>query len=164
MRNAEQIFNSPSEEITFSGKKQSLFNILFIGLYITIIVLISKEIHFNNYINNKFGIINIIILLLAIFRITKLFLSDHIMQWFRDIFFIVVFEKINNQIKITRSFPKNGLQREIALLLDCPWCLSLWVSLFVIYFWIKYPITILFFYITAFSGMSTLLYLGIKKS
>jgi len=162
MRNANQLFNSPTEEITSSYGQQILLDIVFILIFIVLIVLVSKRLYFFSHIISHFNWLSGIVLAFAIFRLTKLFLSDHIMQWLRDLFLVVKTEKVNEGIKITRTFPQRGLRREVALLLDCPWCLSLWLSLLTIYLWILHPMTHFFFYVMALSGASVLLWLGAK--
>ena len=71
-------------------------------------------------------------------------------------------QKDNELFNIKRSLPSKGLIREIALLFDCPWCTSVWISLFVLMTW-----DIIFFQalylVLAFSGISLLLYFGVEK-
>ncbi|HWC57654.1 MAG TPA: DUF1360 domain-containing protein [Candidatus Paceibacterota bacterium] len=163
MRNANQLFNSPEEEITSSYWGQKILDIVFAFIFVVLIIFVSKRLYFFGIITSRLNLLTLVVLVFAVFRITKLFIADHITQWFRDLFLIVTIEKNGDNIKIIRKFPKKGLRREIALLLDCPWCTSIWISVAVLYLWVRHPATHFFFYIMAFSGLSVLLYLGMNK-
>ena len=56
---------------------------------------------------------------LAVFRIIRLFVYDRITKWFRDMF--VGFE--------------SGPGKTINDLLGCPWCIGVWASVVVVFFY-----------------------------
>ncbi len=163
MKDSTQLFNTPSEEMATSFLGKKFFDILLIIGFIIISLFISQRIYFINSLFNNFDFFNLTIIILAIFRLTKMFVSDSILQWFRDLFLVVKTEKIDDKIKITRKLPNNGLRREIALLLDCPWCLTLWLSLITFYIWFSCEQSRFIFFILSLSGITSIIYLGIKN-
>lgn len=73
-----------------------------------------------------------IILGLATFRLTRLFVADFIMEWFRDLFMkrVVVHDDIGNVDYVRFEKHTVGLRRLASDLLGCPWCVGVWMSAF----------------------------------
>jgi hypothetical protein len=71
-----------------------------------------------------------ILLSLATFRLTRLFVADFIMQWFRDLFMkkIVAHDDIGNVDYIRCEKQPEGFRRIISDLLGCPWCVGVWMA------------------------------------
>jgi hypothetical protein len=100
---------------------------------------------------------DLMLIILATFRLTRLFVYDKITHFIRDMFQhadeTYTQEGITYYAKVER---KNGALRVAYELLICPWCFSIWAALFVSYayfvrtelFWL--PILIL-----AISGVAT---------
>jgi len=101
-----------------------------------------------------------ILIALATFRLTRLFVYDKITAWFRDLFKESREITLDGVTYTERSVPLNGPRRTISDLLSCPWCIGVWFALFTttLYFltsWSWYLILVL-----ALSGVATLLQLG----
>lgn len=156
----EKIYNSPVEEKVSNYRRSSLIDILIVLIFLLIIALLTS--HVSEYLFFPFYF-NVMVLILAVFRLTKLFTSDHITQFIRDIFFDLEIQRIDNEDMVKRKFPKNGIKRKIAKLFDCPWCISVWIALISVFLWLNYPNTIFFFLIMALSGLGTVLFLLVKK-
>jgi len=92
------------------------------------------------------------ILALAIFRLTRLIVHDKITAFFREQFYDVVETKTKRYLEK----PASGPRRTMADLLSCPWCIGMWASATILFF---YHLTlhawfpILFF---ALAGLGTL--------
>lgn len=71
-----------------------------------------------------------IILSLATFRLTRLFVADFITQWFRDLFMkkVVVHDDLTNVDYVRCEKQPKGLRRIISDLLGCPWCVGVWMA------------------------------------
>lgn len=75
----------------------------------------------------------IIIIGLASFRLTRLFLYDKIMEFVRAPFFEEVTELDENGVEEIYLVPKkSGLRNWIGQLLSCYWCTGIWISAFLI--------------------------------
>ncbi len=156
----DKIYNSPAEEKVSNYRNSNLLDIFIILVFLLVIIFLTP------YISEilLFPLcVNVIVLIFAIFRLTKLVTADHITQFFRDAFFDVEIQKIDKQELVKRRFPIGGFKKKIAKLLDCPWCTSVWVSLVSVFVWFKYPETQFFFLVMALSGLGTILFLLMKK-
>jgi hypothetical protein len=162
MKNTNELFNTPKEEITSKYGRQATYSILLIALFLVAVYFVSKELYLLNTTTSLLWL-HLVILVFAIFRLTKLFVTDSIFQWLRDLFLDIKTEKIDEGLKVHRTLPVRGLRRQIALLFDCPWCVSVWVSLVSLFIYYKHPYSRLFFLIMGLSGLATLLYVWIKK-
>jgi hypothetical protein len=92
-----------------------------------------------------------VILSLATFRLTRLFVHDKITAFFREQFYDA--KKLKTGIVLEK--PKSGARRTLADLMSCQWCFSMWAGAIIIfsyeltpYAW--YPILVL-----ALSGVSS---------
>jgi hypothetical protein len=93
--------------------------------------------------------IDLVILILASFRITHLLVFDKITTFIRKPFISVVYEEDDlGQIEEIIQPKGTGLRYFIGSLLSCYWCTGKWVSLAVVavYFYVpmSYPILIVF--------------------
>lgn len=66
----------------------------------------------------------------ATFRMTRLFVADHITQWLRDLCMesIVVKDPLTGAVFVRCEKPVKGLRRLISDLLGCPWCVGVWMA------------------------------------
>ena len=76
-----------------------------------------------------------VLVTLASWRLTRLFVYDIIMKFFREQFWDVV--KVGKGFKLEK--PKFGPRRTIADLLSCVWCFGMWSSATVIFFYLLTP-------------------------
>lgn len=78
--------------------------------------------------------LNLIILILATFRITRLFVADKSTQWLRDLCLVVTCNKdsatgLSSMVRTKRT---KGIRRVFSEILECPWCMGVWVALLVV--------------------------------
>lgn len=71
-----------------------------------------------------------IIVSLATFRLTRLFVADHITQWLRDLCMesVTIKDPLTGAIFVRCEKPAKGLRRLISDLLGCPWCVGVWMA------------------------------------
>lgn len=96
-----------------------------------------------------------VLMTLASWRVTRLFVYDAITKWFREQFWDV--KKVGKGFVLEK--PKTGPRRTLADLFSCPWCFGVWASALVIFCylvteWAFYPILFL-----AISAVATFLQL-----
>jgi hypothetical protein len=100
------------------------------------------------------------LVVLATYRLTRLFVYDKITQFVRDWFLIkaTVVTGAGDMI-VTRQKPSHGPRRTLADLLDCPWCFGVWAALFVTFVYFITPIAWYPIFILAVAGLATLVHL-----
>ncbi len=81
-----------------------------------------------------------IILVLACFRLIRLFTYDQIMRAVRDLF-VEKKEMVDEhgQHLVIRRKVHSGGRRSLADLFSCPWCMGMWVSFFTVFFYFMFP-------------------------
>jgi energy-converting hydrogenase Eha subunit G len=137
---------------------QNFWNIMYSLFFIVVAVLMIRSLYITNgHLPTSIPLFDLGLLILATFRLTRLFVYDKITHFLRDMFQHV--EEVYTQEGITyyAKTPRTGGPLRTAYeLLICPWCFSIWAALFVTYayflrtqlFWL--PILIL-----AISGLAS---------
>lgn len=90
------------------------------------------------------SVFEFIILALATFRLTRLFVYDKITAFFREQFYNARVLKTG----VVLEKPSTGPRRTLADLMSCPWCFGMWAATVVVFFYALtpyawYPILIL---------------------
>lgn len=96
-----------------------------------------------------------LILVLASFRLTRLFVYDKITAFFREQFYDVVELKTKRYLEK----PEKGPRRTLADLLSCPWCFGIWAAATVVFFYALTPYAWFPILFLAVAGLGTLLQL-----
>lgn len=111
-----------------------------------------------NRLPTEISVFDAVLIILAVFRLTRLMVYDKIMTFVRDMF--VKKEEKEGEggaiYVVRRKFDK-GFRKSISDLLDCPWCISVWLSLIVPFFYFVSPIAWFPIFVLAVSGFATLL-------
>ena len=79
--------------------------------------------------------VDYVIMLLASWRLTRLFVYDNITRFVREQFMDVV--KVGRGFRL--ELPKSGPRRLLAELFTCPWCTSVWTSAIVVFLYVLTP-------------------------
>lgn len=135
---------------------QYFWNFVFSTFFIILIVMGAIVLQTESRIPlDSLSMTDYVLITLASWRLTRLFVYDAITKFFREQFWDVV--------KVGRSFalekPKTGPRRTLADLLSCPWCFGVWATaiitfLYLITEWSLYPVLLL-----AISAVATFLQL-----
>jgi|TARA_B100002003_G_C14058693_1_gene509704 hypothetical protein len=98
-----------------------------------------------------------VILVLAIYRLIRLFVYDKIAQFIRDLFLdkVTKKDKKSGMLKIVRHCPKSGIRRKVTQLVSCPWCTGVWMAMIVLFFHFYCPYAFYVFILLALSGVAT---------
>jgi len=107
-------------------------------------------------------VFDMLILILAIFRLTRLLVYDNIALFIRELFLDTT-KKWNSKsglYDVTREKPKQGVRRKLAELFACPWCTGVWVSLFAMFFYYYSPTSMYVFILLAAAGASSFIQLS----
>ena len=117
--------------------------IFFPFLYLYLLVFIFDN---DNYVPTDIPIFDLVILTLAIFRVTRLFVYDEITNFLRDFF----------------AKWKNWLSKSLSELINCPWCTWIWVSLILTFMYYISPIFWTFLLILAMASIVSFLQVTYK--
>lgn len=88
---------------------------------------------------------NFILLVLATFRLTRLFVYDNITAFIRGWFY---------------GQPKTTFLGTLGTLINCPWCMGMWFAFFVSYFFFLTPYAWFFILALAVGGLATAVQIG----
>lgn len=97
-----------------------------------------------------------VLLGLASFRLIRLFTYDQVMRVVRD-WFLITEEKVGEDgvTYLVRKKPLNGGRRSLSDLFSCPWCMGMWVSYFVVFFYFLFPAMRYLVLILALAGVAS---------
>ena len=157
------MFSRTAEKNRLAYAWQKLYDLLFIALFFALVWFVTTSLPRVDVLVRSLSVLDIAVLVFAVMRLVQLVAHDNVMQWFRDAFLNIRIKRLGAQADIDRKMPAAGLRREAAVLVSCPWCLSMWLSLGTFYAWFAWPQTHVLIYILALSGVGTLVYLGLKR-
>ncbi|MFP4288094.1 MAG: DUF1360 domain-containing protein [Bacteroidota bacterium] len=127
-----------------STSKENAWNFTSLFLFFGLVLLTGYGMEMNDLDIREITLTDLIILMLAVYRVTR----------------VVVFEKI---FKFFRDFVKNNsgsyVMRTLCSIITCPWCAGVWISLVMVIFFYFIPFGQLLVYIMAISGVASFLVL-----
>jgi hypothetical protein len=140
-----------------SDYQQSMYNFLsptasFIAVCAIMYALIVKGI----VVVPEIGILDIVIISLASFRLIRLFCFDSILNYLRDriAYNITVVEEEGGKF-VHKTPVGTGYRRLIVNLLDCVWCVGIWTTIIAFIMYIASSATALLVVILAIAGVAT---------
>ena len=101
------------------------------------------------------AVVDYVLITLASWRLTRLFVYDAVTRFFREQFWDVV--KVGRSNELQK--PKTGPRRTLADLLDCPWCFGMWATATVTFFYLLTSFAVFPVVLLALSGVATFLQL-----
>lgn len=137
---------------------QNFWNIVFSGFFLAVAVgMICSLYRIQGELPTTIPVFDLILITLATFRLTRLFVYDKITRFLRDMFQHV--EETYSQegvTYVTKVERTSGPLRTAYELLICPWCFSIWAALFVTYgYFLSKELLWLPILILAISGVAT---------
>lgn len=99
---------------------------------------------------------DVILIILASFRVIRLVVYDKIMGFFREQFWDVSYVN-GDEVVLTK--PSRGPRRAVAELISCPWCFGLWAAAVTTFFYFLTPYTFYLVFFLAIAAVATLLQL-----
>jgi len=130
-----------------------VFSLFFLVLVIMGAIILETEARINWI---DLTTIDYIIMLLASWRLTRLFVYDNITRFLREQFMDVV--KVGRGYKL--QTPKNGPRRLLADLFSCPWCMSIWTSAIVVFLYMITEYAVFPFVLFGLSAVVSFLQIG----
>jgi hypothetical protein len=135
---------------------QYFWNIVFTLFFATVLcigtIILESEAHEKI---RTLSLLEYILLMLATFRLTRLFVYDKITAFFREQFY----DATPTKQGIALVKPERGPRRTLADLLSCPWCFGIWASTIVIFAYLMTPYAYFPVLVLALGGVGTLIQL-----
>lgn len=112
------------------------FSLFFFGLAVFMVIHLDRE----NLLPTWIPLFDFALIVLAVFRLTRLFVYDSITSFIRGWFY---------------GAPKHTFLGTLNTLINCPWCTGLWFGLIVSYFYFLTPYAWFFIFFLAVAGLGT---------
>ncbi|WP_244157241.1 DUF1360 domain-containing protein [Halobacillus sp. SY10] len=105
------------------------------------------------------SVMEIVLLALATFRLTRLIVRDYIMEWFRRPFIDV--KVIQNEHGVEEEWvePKGFIGEG----LSCQWCVGVWSALIMLFFYIVIPYGEWLVLLLALAGLQSIIYTWVDR-
>jgi hypothetical protein len=100
-------------------------------------------------------LVDYVLITLASWRLTRLFVYDAITKFFREQFLEV--KKVGRGYSLEK--PKTGPKRTVADLMSCPWCFGVWATALITFFYLITPYFVYPVIFLALSAVATFLQL-----
>ena len=135
---------------------QYFWNFVFSVFFFILVVMGSIILETESRINlDELSTVDFVLMTLASWRLTRLFVYDNITKFIREQFWDVV--KAGKGYTLEK--PKVGPRRTMADLLSCPWCIGIWAAATVIFFYLVTPYATYPIMLLALSAVATFLQL-----
>lgn len=129
---------------TASERRIDWWNIVFTAFFVFLVYVAFRIVTAVGLSPHSISLWDTTLMALAAFRLTRLFVYDTIMAWFRDFF--------------AGGKPMTFVGT-IKTLVNCPWCMGLWFALVVATAYFVAPVIWFFMFVLALAGLTTLLQL-----
>ena len=123
---------------------QHAWNAASIIVYAALFVILGYGIHKDGQNIEDLKVRDILILILATYRLTRIVVFEKIFKLFRD---------------FVKSNAENTVLNTVKAIITCPWCAGVWVALIVVAFYFLVPYGKLFIFLLAISGVATFIVL-----
>ena len=136
---------------------QYFWNFVFMVFFVILVIMGAIILDTESRISySELSITDYTLIILATWRLTRLFVYDAVMKWFREQFWEV--KRIGRNEYLLEK-PESGPRRTLADLTSCPWCLGAWAGATVTFFYLLTPYALFPVIILAVSGVATFLQL-----
>lgn len=105
------------------------------------------------------GIFDALLITLATFRLTRLFVYDSIMYFVRDWFLIREVIYTSDEVIVKRKKYPSGFKRAMSDLFSCPWCFGLQAAMLVVFLYYLSPVFWILIFMFAVGGVATFIQL-----
>ena len=129
-----------------------VFSVFFLILVVMGAIILETE---SRIVLDELSTVDFVLMTLATWRLTRLFVYDHITKFIREQFWDVV--KAGKGYTLEK--PKVGPRRTMADLLSCSWCIGVWSAAVVIFFYLVTPYATYPIMLLAISAVATFLQL-----
>ena len=159
------------DELELKETRNSLYfwNIIATIVFIILVVNVVEFIGINAVrVIARISPFHFLLVSFATFRLTRLFVADHITQWMRDMCMkrISVKDPLTGEVFVRCEKHTKGLRRLVSDLLECPWCVGVWMAMAVIALYYVaavevFPVAWIIIIVFAVAGGAELIYASV---
>jgi energy-converting hydrogenase Eha subunit G len=131
-----------------------IFTVLFVAFFAGLMYVLYRV---NGELPTSISLFDLLLIILATFRLIRLFVYDKIFHFIRELF--VRTEEVHTEqgvAYIERTEYEGGPLRTISELLGCPWCFGIWCGLMIAFFYFLTPLAWFPILVLAISGLGTI--------
>lgn len=133
---------------------QYFWNIVFAVFFLVLLTMATIILQTESRISlAELELVDYVLITLASWRLTRLFVYDAITKFVREQFWDV--KKVGKGFMLEK--PKTGPRRTLADLTSCPWCFGMWATATVIFFYLLTPYAVYPIVVLALSAVATFL-------
>lgn len=139
------------------------WNILFIlGFALLAGVFLASLSRDDWYLFQTIGVGQFVILTLATARLIRLLCYDNITLFLREFFLDVsTVKQVEGGVEHYERVPsENSFKRTVSKLLNCPWCVGIWIILVLLWLYSNFPALYFLYFILAISQLAGMIQLG----
>jgi len=129
-----------------------VFLLFYIGLVTMAVIILDSEARLAY---TDLTILDLTLITLASFRVTRLFVYDSMTRFLREQFYDT--KALRNKVTLVK--PLTGPRRTLADIICCPWCFGVWATTCVTFFYMLTPLAYFPTLILALASIATLLQL-----
>lgn len=135
-----------------------MWNIALMGTFIVLVFLAFSYLFTFNLFPRVITLADLTIIMLATFRLIRLVTYDAITAFLREAFLRKVTTKTKTgKVTVTYQEEPRGIKRAISMLLTCPWCIGIWISLAVLFLYYAFPAFWFLFTVIAIAAVASIL-------
>jgi len=137
---------------------QNFWDFLFSSIFITLLGLSAAQIYFTRgSLPTSIPLFDALIVALAVFRLVRLLSYDKVMRFGRECLMQKKELEVNGAPFIELTPFSRGMRRTLYDLIQCPWCLGVWMALLVTFLYFEYPWAWYVILILAAAGVGSLI-------
>lgn len=138
---------------------QDFWNVVYSVLFLVFCtVLVKILLYVRGSLPVSIPLFDVVLISLATFRLTRLFVYDKITRFVRDFFFLAHESYTEEGVTyFAKKERMHGPLRTVYELLTCPWCFSVWAATVVVFFYFLTPSAWLPIFVLAISGIASVM-------
>jgi hypothetical protein len=122
-------------------RNQNFWHNFFSALFLVLVGLATMYFNLLGHLPNKISVFDFVILSLATFRLIRLF----------------VYDSVTSHVREYLGRYEHGPRKELSMLINCPWCVGIWMAFFTSFIYFLTPLSWYFILLLALAGVGSAL-------
>lgn len=155
----KKVYTCPMHRRVDEKNDQHFWNFFFSVVFAGLLAFSIRYLLTEGLLPTTISLFDTVLIIFAVFRVTRFFVYDRIAQFVRDMFVHSRAIEEGGVTLVERVSYTRGPFRTIHEMLDCPWCTGVWVSLMVVFAYLAFPYAWYVIFFLAVAGAGSLLQL-----